>query len=216
MTEDLFTPKHYWEQRYRLGRSSGAGSEGAEGRYKADYLSQFCAEHDITSVIDWGCGDGQVLELARFPEGIKYVGVDVSPTIVQRMTEKFTSPYSFFTAAEYLESIGQLDKRMQADTPHKINRHPLQFTLALSMDVLFHLPSDEDYHEYLSCLFGSASQFVVIYSTNYAGGRTDRHVYRRGFTPDIADRFPEWKLTTVESPLREGLASFFVYEKVDA
>jgi hypothetical protein len=54
---------------------------------------------------------------------------------------------------------------------------------------------------------------VVIYATNYAGGRTARHVFRREFTPDIAERFPDWELTTVETPLREGLASFFVYEK---
>ncbi len=209
-----YTPAGYWDRRYREGRTSGAGSEGNEGAYKAQYLTDFTHQHNITSVIDWGCGDGQVLELVRFPEGVKYVGVDVSSTIVERMQEKFVSPYTFFTAAEYLESIDQLGRWMQANTPHTINGHPLQFTLALSMDVLFHLPNDEDYHEYLNCLFGSASRFVIIYSTNYAGGRTARHVYRREFTPDIAEQFPEWKLTAVESPLREGLASFFVYEKV--
>lgn len=209
-----YTPAGYWDRRYREGRTSGAGSEGDEGAYKAQYLTDFTHEHGITSVIDWGCGDGQVLELVRFPEGIKYVGVDVSLTIVERMKEKFTSPYTFVTTTDYLNSVDQLRERMQASTPHTIRGHALRWRLALSMDVLFHLPDDQDYHEYLNCLFNSASRFVLIYSTNYDGGRTARHVYRREFTPDIAERFPEWSLKIVETPLREGLASFFVYEKV--
>lgn len=209
-----YTPAGYWDRRYREGRTSGAGSEGDEGAYKAQYLTDFTHQHNITSVLDWGCGDGQVLGLVRFPEGINYVGVDVSPTIVQQMNEKFVSPYTFLTATEFLKNVARLRENLQSSTPHEVSKFPLKFTLALSMDVLFHLPNDEDYRDYLDCLFGSATDFVMIYSTNYAGGRTARHVYRREFTPDIAERFPEWKLTTVESPLREGLASFFVYEKV--
>lgn len=209
-----YTPAGYWDRRYREGRTSGAGSEGDEGAYKAQYLTDFARANNITSVIDWGCGDGQVLELVRFPEGIKYVGVDVSPTIVKRMSEKFVSPYTFVTTADYLSSVDQLREQMQTNTPHTIHGHALQWKLALSMDVLFHLPNAQDYDEYLNWLFGSASQFVMIYSTNYAGGRTSRHVYRREFTPDIAEWFPDWELRTVETPLREGLASFFVYEKV--
>jgi hypothetical protein len=38
-------------------------------------------------------------------------------------------------------------------------------------------------------------------------------VFRREFTPDVAERFPDWELKTIETPLREGLASFFVYMK---
>lgn len=186
-----YTPAGYWDRRYREGRSSGAGSEGNEGQYKADYVSDFIHNRQIKSVIDWGCGDGQVLELIRL-EGADYLGVDVSDTIIFRMARKF--PALTFTADS---GVGN----RIAD-------------LALSMDVLFHLPDDGDYFQYLDQLFGSAEKYVMIYSTNYAGGRTARHVYRREFTPDIAERFPEWKLTTVESPLREGLASFFVYEKV--
>lgn len=208
-----YTPAGYWDRRYREGRTSGAGSEGDEGRYKAQYLTNFTHEHDITSVIDWGCGDGQVLELIRFPKYIHYLGVDVSETIVQRMRDKFVSPYRFVTRAEYLKSVEQYREQLQADTPHEIPKQPLVYELALSMDVLFHLPDDDDYREYLNYLFGSASRFVIIYSTNYDGGRTARHVYRREFTRDIAKMLGNWELRVVETPLREGLASFFVYEK---
>lgn len=190
-----YTPRGYWERRYREGRTSGAGSEGSEGQYKADYVSDFIHNHDIKSVIDWGCGDGQVLDLIRL-EDATYIGVDVSPTIVDRMQKKYDHPSYQFMTSEYAKGGHYV-----AD-------------LTLSMDVLFHLPADTDYFAYLLQLFGSAEKYVMIYSTNYAGGRTARHVFRREFTPDIAERFPDWELRTVETPLREGLASFFVYEKV--
>lgn len=199
MKQIEYTPAGYWERRYRDGRTSGAGSEGDEGAYKAEYVSKFVAEHDVISVLDWGCGDGQVFRKMKLPEigehnYVTYTGIDVSETILKRMRREF--PFREFYTPEYAAGRG-----FTAD-------------LALSMDVLFHLPDDADYFEYLDRLFGSSTRFVMIYSTNYAGGRTARHVFRREFTPDIAERFPDWELRTVETPLREGLASFFVYEKV--
>lgn len=196
MKQIEYTPAGYWERRYRDGRTSGAGSEGDEGAYKAAYLSDFIAEHDVKTVVDWGCGDGQVLDLVELHDA-QYIGVDVSPTIVTRMRERFAGPrYLFHTPDAFATGTRT------------------QFELGLSFDVLFHFPDSVDYFAYLYNLFGSAEKYVMIYATNYAGGRTARHVFRREFTPDIAERFPEWELTTVETPLREGLASFFVYEKV--
>jgi cyclopropane fatty-acyl-phospholipid synthase-like methyltransferase len=192
-----YTPAGYWDRRYREGRSSGAGSEGDEGAYKAEYVSKFIADHDVKTVVDWGCGDGQVLELVELPAQTQYIGVDVSPLIVAKMREKFAGPRYLFHTPEAFATGTRT-----------------HFDLALSLDVLFHFPDDVDYFSYLLHLFGSAEKYVMIYSTNYAGGRTARHVFRREFTPDIAERFPDWELTTVETPLREGLASFFVYEKV--
>lgn len=195
MKNTAYTPSSYWDRRYREGRSSGAGSEGNEGQYKADYVSDFIHNRNINSVIDWGCGDGQVLELIRL-EDAQYKGVDVSATVLDRLAARF--PQHTFAEPQDVD-----DCRITAE-------------LGLSMDVLFHFPDDADYLTYLDHLFGTAEKYVIIYSTNYAGGRMARHVYRREFTPDVAERFPEWKLTAVETPLHEGLASFFVYEKVTA
>lgn len=193
-----FTPASYWDARYREGRTSGAGSEGDEGAYKAAYVGRFIADHDVKTVVDWGCGDGQVLDLIELPENTHYIGVDVSPTIVERMRRVFNGPrYRFCTVEGFAAGTRT------------------QFELALSMDVLFHFPDTADYLAYLDRLFSSADRYVVIYSTNYPGGQTARHVYRREFTPDIAMRFVDWELTTVETPIREGLASFFVYERVN-
>lgn len=194
-----YTPAGYWDRRYREGRTSGAGSEGDEGAYKAQYVSDFIREHDIMSVLDWGCGDGQVFRLMNLPtlgdsNYVVYTGVDVSSTILDRMRREF--PFREFASPQQAVASGYTAE------------------LTLSMDVLFHLPDDGDYFEYLGQLFNSATRYVVIYSTNEPIGRTARHVFRRQFTPDIAERFPEWKLIREEPPLREGLASFFVYERI--
>jgi len=194
MTAPTYTPAGYWDRRYRDGRSSGAGSEGAEGAYKAAYISKFIADHQVQTVVDWGCGDGQVLELIKFPKGTSYTGVDVSQTIVERMTAKF--PQHRF--------IG----------PSAAHNYEDAYRMSISMDVLFHLPDDRDYFDYLDHLFNSATRHVVIYATNTPDGRTARHVFRREFTPDIAERFLDWELKIEEPPLHEGLASFFVYGKV--
>lgn len=190
---DEYTPAGYWEHRYRQGRSSGSGSEGNEGAFKAAYVSAFIERYGIGSVIDWGCGDGQVLAQMHL-HGASYTGVDVSQTIADRMAAKFPEHRFVGPAAVF-------------------NRQSCA-ELALSMDVLFHLPDDDDYNTYLSDLFGSATRYVLIYSTDHAEGRTARHVYRRNFTPDIAERFDTWKLAKAETPLYEGLASFFMYERV--
>lgn len=195
-----YTPGGYWDRRYREGRTSGAGSEGEEGSYKARYVNDFIRDHQITSVIDWGCGDGQVLELLQVGPAhspyVAYTGIDVSATILERNRKHFRE-FVFATPNEAMIP----GREWSAD-------------LALSMDVLFHLPDDVDFFTYLNQLFNSADRYVLIYSTNHAGGRTARHVLRREFTPDVAKHFPEWRLSTVETPLHEGLASFFVYEKI--
>lgn len=194
----LFDVPKYWDRRYRDGRSSGAGSEGDEGTYKARYVADFVAEHGVSSILDWGCGDGQVLRKMNLPElgspnYVTYTGVDVSPAILKRMRQEFYS-------REFYE-------------PDYVVTQGFKAELALSLDVLFHFPDDSDYHEYLANLFGSSWRFVIIYSTNYAIGRTSRHVMRREFTPDVAEHYPEWDLVKIESPLKPELASFFVYER---
>lgn len=194
MSAPAYTPAGYWDRRYRDGRTSGAGSEGHEGAYKAAYISAFIAKNNVVTVVDWGCGDGQVLEQIKFPKGTSYTGVDVSQTIVDRMRVKFPA-HRFF---------GPDDEHSYEDA----------YRMSISMDVLFHLPDDRDYFDYLDHLFNSAVRHVVIYATDTPDGRTARHVFRRKFTVDIAERFLDWELKTAEPPLREGLASFFVYGKV--
>jgi hypothetical protein len=65
----------------------------------------------------------------------------------------------------------------------------------LSMDVMFHLVEEKDYHAHLDRLF-SARRFAFVYATNYdyAGAS---HVLHRHWTPDVPNGWDLEDFTTV-------------------
>lgn len=188
-----FDIQGYWNSRYAEGRDSGEGSRGENARAKARFVNELIREHGVHSMVDWGCGDGQVLE--HITGDVAYVGVDVSGVVLNKIQTR--NPDRFFV----------LHERTSEAT------HWLEADLALSMDVIFHLVNDKDYHDYLLSLFGSARKIVAIYSTDYPGGRTARHVLRRQFTPDVAQRFTNWELfQQAPDPEQPG---FYLYRRMD-
>ena len=76
----------YWEDRYRRGGDSGSGSYGRLAAFKAEVLNDFVASREITSVVEFGCGDGAQLRRSRYP---RYTGFDVSPTAVRNCRQQF-------------------------------------------------------------------------------------------------------------------------------
>jgi hypothetical protein len=187
----------YWEQRYRSGGNSGRGSYGAESEYKAAFLNAWIAQHDVKSVIDFGCGDGNQLRQLSLPN---YHGYDVSDAAVQRCRAIF--------AGDATKRFDTLD-----------HYHGETAAAALSLDVLFHLVEDEVFDAYLARLFAAAERYVIIYAVDHdeAGRFGGRHVRYRQFTRLIVARQPAFRL--VESPARPAhlpdtsKASFFVYER---
>jgi hypothetical protein len=80
----------FWERNYARGGTSGSGSYGAFAQAKAAFLNEFVHQHDLQSVIEFGCGDGHQLSLADYP---RYVGLDVScspPSLLSRSTSSTT------------------------------------------------------------------------------------------------------------------------------
>ena len=49
---------------YASGGSSGPGSYGRLAAGKADFLNRFVEDHQIKTVLEIGCGDGNQLSLA--------------------------------------------------------------------------------------------------------------------------------------------------------
>lgn len=192
--------RSYWEARYRLGGDSGAGSEGAAAAYKALVLNEIVRANSISSVIEFGCGDGRQLALADYPD---YVGVDVSADAVRicrRVFEKDANK-RFMTLDEYAGEQAQL---------------------ALSLDVLFHLVEDAVYDTYLDRLFAAGAEFVVIYSTSVEElVPTLPHVRHRNVERDVSGRFPQFaRLLQLERELpppveagNGGMTRFFVYRR---
>lgn len=185
-----FDPATYWDRRYREGRDSGEGSRGRVGLSKAERVNREVVARDITSLADWGCGDGQVLR--HLTPHVNYIGIDVSQTIIDRLKLEF--PDREFILADEADDI--------------------EVELSLSMDVLFHFPEDDAYYAYLHRVFSSATRLVLIYSTNYDGGLTARHVRRRHFTADVEREHPQWELVgRCKDP---AVAGFYAYAPREA
>ena len=203
----LFYSGDYWERRYRRGGSSGCGSMGALAHFKADTLNAFVEEHGIESVIEFGCGDGLQLALARYP---RYLGLDVSTSALARCETLFAGDpsrtFALYVPAEY----EALPERQHLD-------------LALSLDVIYHLVEDEVFESHMAHLFGSTRRFVIVYASNYDENVRARHIRHRKFTDWIQRNRPEWRRVELRPdrlPERERAgghspASFFAFERVE-
>jgi SAM-dependent methyltransferase len=191
----------YWEARYRRGGTSGDGSYGELARFKAAVVNDLVESYGVRSVIEFGCGDGHQLRLARYGS---YLGLDVSPRAVQMCREAFSndSTKSFALSRDY---AGQT-----AD-------------LVLSLDVIFHLVEDEVFAAYMRSLFSAAEKLVVIYASNTDEQEVPRlpHVRHRRFTDWVDATQPGWRLGRIvenrfpyDAATGSGSpASFFIYER---
>lgn len=173
----------YWEERYASGGHSGYGSYDNLAKFKASVLNNLVKKENISSVIDFGCGDGNQLKFMECP---KYIGLDVSKTAILTSKEKFKqdSTKSFFL----YDPLAFFDKDgiFTAD-------------LALSLDVIYHLIEDEIYWKYLTDLFNSAKRFVVIYAWNLSHCDIELapHIKPRRFTEDIEKHIQAWYLRDI-------------------
>lgn len=191
--------RDYWESRYRLGMTSGAGSMGELARFKARVLNEFVREHSVESVIELGCGDGLQLALADYP---RYVGVDVSRTAIELCRQRFAGD-----ATKTFLWQGGAARAGDGGLP--------QADLALSLDVIYHLLEDDVYRRYLGDLFGAAKRHVIIYSSNREDSASAAHVRHRLFLRDVEAGFPQFRLVRRienERPA-ESFADFYVFER---
>jgi SAM-dependent methyltransferase len=164
----------YWEERYRRGGSSGAGSYGRLARFKARIINQFVSQNVVTSVLEFGCGDGAQLVLANYP---RYVGTDISQHAVELCKRKFSADPTkrFYHTSEVPPADQTAD-------------------LVMSLDVLYHLVEDEVYDRYMRSLVGAAQRFICVYSSNVDKPGHVAHVRHRCFTDWISHHAPEWHL----------------------
>jgi hypothetical protein len=191
----------YWEQRYSSGGNSGVGSYGAFAEFKAEVLNDFVAKNAVKTVIEFGCGDGNQLSLSRYPD---YLGVDVSPTVLQHCKERFKSDMhkTFCLLEDYRGEQAQL---------------------SLSLDVIYHLVEDNTFDRYMRTLFDAATEHVIIYASDTDDNlRHDgEHIRHRKFTAWISQNLPGWKLAEhlpnrypYRGDYRRGsFAEFFIFAK---
>jgi SAM-dependent methyltransferase len=165
---------HYWEERYKGGGHSGAGSSGRLARFKADVINKFVADRGVRTVIEFGCGDGQQLALAKYAE---YTGLDVSARAIDICRGKFGH-----------DSTKRFVHTLRAEVV------PPTADLALSLDVVYHLVEDDIYHAYMTALVAAARSYVCVYSSDEEVPSPAAHVRHRCFTKWIRDHAPGWQL----------------------
>ncbi len=196
----------YWESRYASGGNSGSGSYGPLAAFKADTINQFVLDHQVQSVIEFGCGDGNQLSLLKVPS---YIGLDISRTILKSCIARYSgdSTKSFFLYD--CDAFVDRDRVVSADA-------------AMSLDVLYHLVEDRVFQTYLSHLFNSAKRFVIIYASNFESGTHSPHVRHRKFTAMVDQQFTDWKLHShIPNPHpydtnnadATSFADFYIYAK---
>ena len=193
--------EEYWIERYRRGGNSGRGSYGDFARFKADTINSFVEKNSINTVIEFGCGDGNQLTLAKYPS---YIGFDISPSAIEQCKKIFSNDSSkeFYLMSEY--------KGQNAD-------------MTLSLDVIYHLIEDKVFEKHMLHLFNSSKKYVLIYSSNEDSHLllSSPHVKHRQFTRWIKKNVPDWVLanyipntsmdnTKIKVNIR---AAFFIYQK---
>ena len=162
----------YWKKRYATGGNSGPGSYGKLAEFKAEVINKIVAEERLESIIEFGCGDGNQLNLVNYPS---YIGFDVSETAITLCKKRFVSDGN------------KVFKLMREYGGEKAD-------LALSLDVIYHLVEDNIFENHMSMLFKASNRYVIIYSSNHASKYGGTHIKYREFTKWIQDKEPTWKL----------------------
>jgi hypothetical protein len=129
-------------------------------------------ENNITSIIEYGCGDGNQLRSADYP---RYLGFDVSPAAVSKCQQIFAQDPTkqFRLISQYAGETAEL---------------------TLSLDVIYHLVEDDVFDSYMRRLFDSATRFVMIYSSNELLEDEAKHVRHRRFTNWVENNRTRWTL----------------------
>jgi methyltransferase family protein len=194
----------YWETRYASGGNSGVGSYTKFAEFKAEVINDFVTAHDLQTVIEFGCGDGNQLLLARYPS---YIGFDVSATAISQCRGLFKADRhkSFRLMSEY--------RGDSAD-------------LALSLDVIYHLVEDGVFENYMRKLFQASKRYAIIYASDSDDNRDNEvmHIRHRKFTKWIELKLPAWRLVEhipnrypYRGDYQKGsFADFFVYENIES
>ena len=192
-----FYATDYWDQRYKKGGNSGAGSYGKYAQFKADTLNEIINEFSCRSMIELGCGDGNQLGLLRIK---KYLGLDVSKEAISICIDKYKS---------------DKHKSFCLYDPNYYYNNTFTFDISVSLEVIFHIIDDSIYRKYLDDLFFSSHNLVVLYSSNYDEYKGPiSHVKHRVFTRYIDHRFKEWSLIKIKkNKFVDRSSDFYIYRK---
>lgn len=184
---------NFWEERYKSGGNSGAGSYGEYAIYKAQIINNYILKYDIKTISDFGCGDGNQISLIKGFE--EYMGYDISSYALYLCVKKFSGN----TKMHFCSLISDLQ---EAD-------------LCLSLDVLYHIIDEKEFEYHLSQLFGKSKKYVLIFSSNFDGNKVvANYIQHRKFTDWINKYYKNFKLVEELENFLQTSAKFYLYKKI--
>jgi SAM-dependent methyltransferase len=151
----------WWDGWYRAGNTSGPGSYGVLAKFKADVVNAFIERHEVKTVVEFGCGDGNQLGYMKYPQ---YIGLDVSETAIKMCRDKFN---------------GDKTKQFMLYVPGDIDVPCAD--LVVCLDVLYHITDDEDYAKTISDILRCGHKNIIIYTVlSEMYGNNPGQIFSRG------------------------------------
>jgi trans-aconitate methyltransferase len=140
-----FDNQAFWDARYRedLSLGSGAGSRGEHLERKRRMLQNLITGLRPRSIIDVGCGDIEATRDLQFDGA--YLGIDVSPYIVERNRQ--IRPDWSFLHGDFVALAGE--RAFKAD-------------LVVCLDVLIHQHDPAVYRAFVAALLRAAAASLVV------------------------------------------------------
>ena len=77
---------------------SGPGSKVENAKPFLDYLQDFINTQEISTIVDIGCGDWELMKTIHIPDRIKYLGLDIVDHIIAENQKKYAKNNIKFTA----------------------------------------------------------------------------------------------------------------------
>jgi SAM-dependent methyltransferase len=188
--------KKFWNDEYLKSKTSGPGSYGVLAEFKAEVINAFLANREISSVIEFGCGDGNQLAMIKYP---RYLGFDVSRASIDLCSNKFKNDPSKSFMCYDPSSFINPSLFLKAD-------------LVVCLDVLYHIIDKEEFLLTLNSIFSCALKYVILYTTidlyksenyHYIKGSHGKH----RDTIHYLGQFPEFKIDKVIKQRHPELSS---------
>lgn len=164
------TPKLVFSDIYSKDKWAGGSGTGSSPENTAEYralIERFVRDHDITSVVDIGCGDWQFSRLIDWGE-IDYLGLDTVPAVVRANRERFGPRFRFELLDVSVDALPLAD-------------------LAIMKDVLQHWPNDT-VRAFLPQL--SAYRYVLVTNTVWPSELLNGDAPMGGYRPLDLRRAP--------------------------
>jgi SAM-dependent methyltransferase len=82
------------------GYCSGNGSQGEIVDRYCSQVIQVINDYKVSSILDLGCGDFTVARRIIQATGVRYIGVDVVPELIEHHVRQFSAPFVSFVCAD--------------------------------------------------------------------------------------------------------------------